>query len=115
MLIMAQSTTDEGRSNVQPTDRTRLRWRARRGLLENDLFIERFFSRHGDALTDAQVQGLSELLELSDYELLDVLMSRKSLEAAFAAAGVTSCSDAARLVLAQLQQSADRAGLNDEG
>jgi antitoxin CptB len=115
MLIMAQSTTDEGRSNVQPTDRTRLRWRARRGLLENDLFIERFFSRHGDALTDAQVQGLSELLELSDYELLDVLMSRKPLEAAFAAAGVTSCSDAARLVLAQLQQLADRAGLNDDG
>ncbi len=26
----------------------KLRWRCRRGLLENDLFIERFFARHGD-------------------------------------------------------------------
>jgi antitoxin CptB len=26
-----------------------LRWRCRRGLLENDLFIERFFAAHDDA------------------------------------------------------------------
>ena len=25
---------------------SKLRWRSRRGLLENDLFIERFFARH---------------------------------------------------------------------
>ena len=25
---------------------SKLRWRCRRGLLENDLFIERFFDRH---------------------------------------------------------------------
>jgi antitoxin CptB len=25
---------------------SKLRWRSRRGLLENDLFIERFFNRH---------------------------------------------------------------------
>ena len=25
---------------------SRLKWRCRRGLLENDLFIERFFQRH---------------------------------------------------------------------
>jgi antitoxin CptB len=66
-------------SDVQPTDRTRLRWRARRGLLENDLFIERFFTRHEATLSDAQVRGLSELLELSDNELLDVLMAREAL------------------------------------
>ncbi|MBU6437417.1 MAG: succinate dehydrogenase assembly factor 2, partial [Betaproteobacteria bacterium] len=63
-------------SATQPTDRLRLRWRARRGLLENDLFMQRFFSRYGDALDDAQVRGLAELLELPDNDLLDLLMGR---------------------------------------
>jgi antitoxin CptB len=83
-------------SDVQPTDRTRLRWRARRGLLENDLFIERFFARHEATLSDAQVRGLSELLELSDNELLDVLMAREELSA--------DASADARQVLAQLRK-----------
>jgi antitoxin CptB len=83
-------------SDVQPTDRTRLRWRARRGLLENDLFIERFFTRHEATLSDAQVRGLSELLELSDNELLDVLMARVELSA--------EASGEARQVLAQLRK-----------
>jgi antitoxin CptB len=91
-------------SDVQPTDRTRLRWRARRGLLENDLFIERFFARYGSDLSDAQVQGLSELLELSDNDLLDVLMARKPLQQLAAAAGVTSFSPEAEQALAQLQR-----------
>ncbi|MFZ8385230.1 succinate dehydrogenase assembly factor 2, partial [Staphylococcus aureus] len=29
----------------------RLRWRCRRGLLENDIFIDRFFEQHGAQLT----------------------------------------------------------------
>ncbi|MGU7785392.1 succinate dehydrogenase assembly factor 2, partial [Burkholderia sp. PU8-34] len=29
-----------------PHRRARLRWRARRGLLENDLIFDRFFSRY---------------------------------------------------------------------
>lgn len=82
-------------SEVQSTDRTRLRWRARRGLLENDLLIERFFQRHEASLTDAQVRGLSELLELSDNELLDVLMARVTLK--------PDASDEAKAVLQQLQ------------
>ena len=36
---------------------SKLRWRCRRGLLENDLFIERFFERYADALTVRQAQG----------------------------------------------------------
>ena len=54
----------------------RLRWRCRRGLLENDLFIERFFERHGDDLTTPLVQGLLRLMDLSDNDLLDLLMAR---------------------------------------
>jgi len=58
----------------------RLRWRCRRGLLENDLFIERFFESHGDKLTTPLVQGLLQLMDLSDNDLLDLLMARKELE-----------------------------------
>ena len=55
---------------------SRLRWRCRRGLLENDLLIERFFARHGATLTGAQARGLEALMELGDNELLDLLLGR---------------------------------------
>ncbi|RZI79762.1 MAG: succinate dehydrogenase assembly factor 2 [Rubrivivax sp.] len=58
----------------------RLRWRCRRGLLENDLFIDRFFEHHGDDLTKPLVQGLLQLMDLSDNDLLDLLMARKEPE-----------------------------------
>jgi antitoxin CptB len=58
----------------------RLRWRCRRGLLENDLFVERFFDQHGDRLTNALVQGLLQLMDLSDNDLLDLLLARKEPE-----------------------------------
>ncbi len=54
----------------------KLRWRCRRGLLENDLFVERFFERHGAALTQAQARGLEALMELPDNDLLDLLLAR---------------------------------------
>jgi antitoxin CptB len=55
---------------------SKLRWRCRRGLLENDLLIERFFERHGARLTQAQAQGLEVLMELPDNDLLDLLLAR---------------------------------------
>jgi antitoxin CptB len=55
---------------------SKLRWRCRRGLLENDLFIERFFDRHAKTLTEAQAQGLTTLMDLSDNDLLDLLLAR---------------------------------------
>jgi antitoxin CptB len=63
-----------------PLRRTRLRWRARRGLLENDLIFERFFSRYEHDLSDADVGALTRLLELSDNDLMDLLLARKELE-----------------------------------
>ncbi|MFT3717956.1 succinate dehydrogenase assembly factor 2 [Pseudorhodoferax sp.] len=56
-----------------------LRWRCRRGLLENDLFLERFFERHGSRLTVSQAQALSRLMELGDHDLLDLQLARKTL------------------------------------
>ena len=58
----------------------KLKWRCRRGLLENDLFIERFFSKHEAALTVSQAQGLAHLMELADPDLLDLLLARSEPE-----------------------------------
>jgi antitoxin CptB len=55
----------------------RLRWRCRRGLLENDLFLERFFARHGAAITPRQGQVLEELMQLADNDLMDLLLRRR--------------------------------------
>src|SRR5918998_122530 len=46
----------------------KMRWRCPRGLLENDLFLERFFARHGAALAPAQALLLEELMQLSDND-----------------------------------------------
>jgi len=58
-------------------DRTRLRWRARRGLLENDLIITRFLDQYEAELTDLDVAALTLLFEMSDNDLLDVLLGRQ--------------------------------------
>ena len=58
---------------------SRLRWCCRRGLLENDLFIERFFQRYGSSLTVKQANALGQLMDLSDNDLLDLHLSRKTL------------------------------------
>ena len=56
---------------------SKLRWRCRRGLLENDLFIEQFFARHDTDLTVRQAEALGVLMDLSDNDLLDLLLGRK--------------------------------------
>ena len=58
---------------------SKLKWRCRRGLLENDLFIERFFQKFESTLTVRQSQGLADLMELSDNDLLDLHLGRKPL------------------------------------
>ncbi len=58
------------------THRARLRWRARRGLLENDLVLTRFLDAHEAALDDADVGALVALLDLSDNELMDLILGR---------------------------------------
>ena len=60
---------------------SKLRWRCRRGLLENDLFIERFFSRHATDLTVGQARGMYQLMDLSDNDLMDLLLRRTTLNA----------------------------------
>ena len=59
---------------------SKLRWRCRRGLLENDLFIERFFTRHESRMTVGQARGMYVLMDLSDNDLMDLLLRRKDLQ-----------------------------------
>ncbi len=59
---------------------SKLHWRCRRGLLENDLFIEQFFSRFESTLTQRHAQGLTALMDLADNDLLDLLLCRKEPE-----------------------------------
>jgi antitoxin CptB len=59
---------------------SKLRWRCRRGLLENDLLIERFFGTYAASLTVAQAGALGELMDLADNDLLDLLLRRKEPE-----------------------------------
>ena len=65
---------------ADPAQRARLRWRARRGLLGNDLVIQRFFDRYELELSDEDVDALTELFEETDNDLLEIILQRKSLE-----------------------------------
>ena len=57
---------------------SKLKWRCRRGLLENDLLIEKFFQRFEATLTVSQAKGMNDLMDLSDNDLLDLLLKRKN-------------------------------------
>jgi len=73
-----------------------LRWRARRGLLENDLILGRFFNMYGDDLSIADAQDLICLLDLSDNNLLDLILAKTSLPADI-------CTDGVCAILEKLQ------------
>jgi antitoxin CptB len=60
---------------------SKLRWRCRRGLLENDLFIERFFNQHALSMTVGQARSMYSLMELADNDLLDVFLARPHTQA----------------------------------
>ena len=61
---------------ADPANRARLRWRARRGLLENDLILTRFLDANEVYMTDDDVDAFTRLMELSDSELMNLLMVR---------------------------------------
>lgn len=65
---------------LDSTELSRLKWRSRRGMLENDLVMEKFFERYTDQLTPARVEGLQILLELPDGDLWDLVAGRLELK-----------------------------------
>ncbi len=73
---------DDGDELIDERSLSKLKWRCRRGLLENDLFIERFFDRHEARLTMRHAAALNELMDLADNDLLDLLLRRKEPQGA---------------------------------
>jgi antitoxin CptB len=61
---------------VDATRLNRLRWRCRRGMLENDLILARFLDARGAAMTEDDVAALDRLLDLPDDELWDLVTGR---------------------------------------
>ena len=55
----------------------RIRWRSRRGMLENDLVLTRFLDARGTRMTEDEVAMLDRLLDLSDNELWDLISARQ--------------------------------------
>ena len=70
-----QAGPDRGRA-IDARALSKLRWRCRRGLLENDLLLERFFAR-AEPVSEADAEGLRLLMELADNELLDLFLGRQ--------------------------------------
>lgn len=69
-----------GLHQSDPVNRARLRWRARRGLLENDLILTRFLNAHEETMSDEEVDAFSRLMDISDNALMDLLMGKKEPE-----------------------------------
>jgi antitoxin CptB len=61
---------------MSPVDMNRLRWRCRRGLLENELVLERFLQAHAALLEGERLSAFQSLLEYRDDELWDLVSGR---------------------------------------
>jgi antitoxin CptB len=70
-------TLDARRSTLDGRRLDRLRWRCRRGMLENDLILSRFLDSRGAAITEDEVAALDRLLDLGDNDLWDLLSGHR--------------------------------------
>src|ERR1700682_6498421 len=61
---------------MDATQLNRLRWRCRRGLLENDLILARYLDARGATMNADEVAALDRLLDFGDSELWDLLAGR---------------------------------------
>lgn len=56
----------------------RLRWHSRRGMLELDILLQRFWEKFGDRLSAADGDDLENLLEYEDNDLLALILGDTS-------------------------------------
>ena len=55
----------------------RLKWKCRRGTLENDLTLQRFLDSHAQELVGERLNAFNALLEYPDSELRELLGGRR--------------------------------------
>jgi antitoxin CptB len=65
-----------GVTDMDETELSRMRWRCRRGMLENDLILARFLDARGGTMSSADVAALDRLLDLADGELWNLIAGR---------------------------------------
>ncbi|MBL4763185.1 MAG: succinate dehydrogenase assembly factor 2 [Gammaproteobacteria bacterium] len=53
-------------------------WRCRRGMLELDVLLQRFYKKHYSQLQFSSKQAFARLLDYSDQDLLGILMDKTS-------------------------------------
>ncbi len=61
---------------IKEQDLSRLKWRSRRGLLENDLIFTKFFDEYGKNLNQEQAEALELIFALGDNDLLDLILQK---------------------------------------
>jgi antitoxin CptB len=61
---------------MTPAEMNRLRWRCRRGRLENDLVLERFLGAHAATLEGERLAAFKILLDYGDDELWSLMSGR---------------------------------------
>ena len=61
---------------IDPVRLSRLCWRCRRGMLENDIVLARFLDARGASLAEDELAMLDVLLDLPDQELWDLIAGR---------------------------------------
>ena len=54
-----------------------MRWRCRRGMLENDILLTRYLDAAAGKIGEQDVIALDRLLDMNDNELWDLLSGRK--------------------------------------
>lgn len=55
----------------------RIKWRCRRGTLENDVVLERFLERYGTQLSGARLEAFQRLLDYADKDIWDLVSGRR--------------------------------------
>ncbi|MDB5800359.1 MAG: hypothetical protein JWL63_1298 [Rhodocyclales bacterium] len=60
--------------------REKIKWRARRGLLELDIFFTRFIDKDLGALSEPELEELLDLLTCDDHELWAMLNGSQECE-----------------------------------
>ena len=63
---------------ITPQKKAKLIWNCRRGMLELDLMLSRFVSKHLDNLTDAQIRAFETLLNAQDPDLYVWLVGQET-------------------------------------
>jgi antitoxin CptB len=58
-------------------DLNRLRWHSRRGMLELDIVLARFWKKFGDELGVEDQAELEKLLEYEDNDLLELILGNE--------------------------------------